>query len=117
MTRGRRPPASDPSASEPRLGAPPPSGTLKPLRIAHLSDLHLTSSDAAARSEPRLWGRLAGMNAAFRGLLRSEHVRRADLLLVTGDVTDRGELGSWEVFWEALASCGRTTLSAMAAKS
>ena len=34
------------------------------LRVVHLSDLHLTSEETAARSEPRLWGRLTGMNAA-----------------------------------------------------
>jgi len=41
------------------------------------------------------------MNTAFRKLLASSTVQRADLLLVSGDVTDRGDLASWEVFSSA----------------
>ena len=39
-------------------------------RIAHLSDLHLTEDDKARRSAPKLFGRLRGMNAAFRQIVR-----------------------------------------------
>jgi len=40
------------------------------------------------------------MNAAFRRLLAEPSVRAADLLLVTGDVTDRGSLAAWQMFWQ-----------------
>ena len=81
-----------------------------PYRIVHLSDLHLTEREDDTRSEPRLFGKLKGMNANFRRILQDQEVRNADALLVTGDVTDTGELGCWEVFWQALkeARIGRT---------
>lgn len=74
----------------------------KPFRIVQLTDLHLTARDELARSEPRLFGSLRGMNAAFRGLLASAPVQRADVVLATGDITDRGLLAEWKVFWSAL---------------
>jgi 3',5'-cyclic AMP phosphodiesterase CpdA len=77
-----------------------------PFRITHLSDLHLTGRDDAARSEPRLFGRLEGMNESFRALVRSAAVQRSDLLLVTGDVTDTGDLSAWKVFWSAIDEAG-----------
>jgi len=77
-----------------------------PFRIAHLSDLHLTASDRAARSEPKLYGALTGMNAAFRKLAASKPVQQADLVLITGDVTDRGDLAAWEVFWQTVEDAG-----------
>jgi 3',5'-cyclic AMP phosphodiesterase CpdA len=77
-----------------------------PFRIVQLSDLHLTASDDACRSEPKLFGKLEGMNAAFRSLVRCPRVRAADLLLVTGDVADRGDLASWKVFWEGVREAG-----------
>jgi predicted phosphodiesterase len=75
-------------------------------RIVQLSDLHLTPRDDLPRSEPRLFGKLHGMNRVFRALLRQPLVRQADLLLVTGDVTDRGDLDSWGLFWDALEQAG-----------
>jgi 3',5'-cyclic AMP phosphodiesterase CpdA len=72
--------------------------------IVHFSDLHLTPDDSKPRSEPKLYGRLKGMNEAFRHILRSEVVRRCDLILVTGDVTDDGSRKAWLVFWSALGS-------------
>jgi predicted phosphodiesterase len=75
---------------------------MPPYRIVHLSDLHLTSDDACPRSEPRLLRPLRGMNATFRTLLRAPEVRSADLILVTGDVTDRGDSASWSLFARAL---------------
>ena len=77
-------------------------GGAAPFRIAHLSDLHLTASDDAMRSEPKLFGKLIGMNRAFRKLAASDELQKADLVIVTGDVTDRGELDAWKFFWEAL---------------
>ncbi len=78
----------------------------RPLSIVHLSDLHLTAADDAARSEPKLFGKLRGMNVACRKVLAAPAVREADLVLVTGDVTDRGELEAWRVFWDAARAAG-----------
>lgn len=72
------------------------------MTIVHLSDLHLTAQDAAPRSEPKLFGKLTGMNAAFRTVLASAHVQSADRILITGDITDSGELAEWHVFWDAV---------------
>lgn len=83
-----------------------PRAAARPFRIAHLSDLHLTARDDASRTEMDFLRPLRGMNEAFRGLARSAAVREADLLLVTGDVTDRGEIGAWRVFWSALETAG-----------
>lgn len=70
----------------------------RPFVISHLSDLHLTADDDESRSEPRLWGRLRGMNGNLRHLLaHNAALRESDRILVTGDVSDRGELAAWEV--------------------
>ena len=71
-------------------------------RLVHLSDLHLTPGDNDPRSEPRLFGKLRGMNAAFRRLVSAQDVQCADALLITGDITDRGDLATWRHFWETL---------------
>ncbi len=75
-----------------------------PFRIIHLSDLHLTINDGDCRSETNLFAPLRGMNQALRRLL--PHVQDADLLLVTGDVTDRGNPDTWKVFWDAVEKAG-----------
>jgi 3',5'-cyclic AMP phosphodiesterase CpdA len=72
----------------------------------HLSDLHLTARDDEARSEPRLLGKLVGMNGAFRAIVRTRAVQKADLVLVTGDVTDTGKVAEWGVFWDAVRGAG-----------
>jgi hypothetical protein len=84
-------------------GAGTPAATYT---IAHLSDLHLTGDERAPRSEPRLFGALRGMNAAFRALVRAAALQNADLVLVTGDVTDRSDPAAWEVFWRELREVG-----------
>lgn len=80
--------------------------TDRPFTIMHLSDLHLTPADDGSRSEARLFGKLRGMNAACRRVLAAPAVREADLVLVTGDVTDRGDLRAWQVFWDAASASG-----------
>jgi 3',5'-cyclic AMP phosphodiesterase CpdA len=80
----------------------------KPFKIAHLSDLHLTKTDGARRSEPNLFKALKGMNEAFRKIVASKPIQTSDLILVTGDVSDRGDLESWQVFWEAIENAGLT---------
>jgi 3',5'-cyclic AMP phosphodiesterase CpdA len=77
-----------------------------PFRIVHLSDLHLTAGDGDCRSETNLFAPLRGMNQAFRRLLRTRRVQDADLVLVTGDVTDRGKPDTWKVFWDAAQQAG-----------
>ncbi|HNX51433.1 MAG TPA: metallophosphoesterase [Thermoanaerobaculaceae bacterium] len=75
-------------------------------RVVQLSDLHLTADDRDARSEATLFGRQTGMNAAFRRILADPAVRGADLILTTGDVTDRGDLAAWRLFWSGLEAAG-----------
>lgn len=77
-----------------------------PFRIVHLSDLHLTINDGDCRSETKRFASLRGMNQAFRRLLHTRRVQDADLLLVTGDVTDRGNPDTWKVFWDAVQEAG-----------
>ncbi|MBW2119312.1 MAG: metallophosphoesterase [Deltaproteobacteria bacterium] len=75
-------------------------------KIAHLSDLHLTKTDGASRSEQKLFNKLKGMNAAFRKIVVLKPIQKADLILVTGDVTDRGDIESWNVFWDTINDAG-----------
>jgi len=78
----------------------------KQVVIAHLSDLHLTASDDQSRSRPRVFGSLKGMNEAFRKIMKSQPIRQADLVIVTGDVTDRGDIESWHLFWKEIKEAG-----------
>jgi 3',5'-cyclic AMP phosphodiesterase CpdA len=80
---------------------------MRPYLISHLSDLHLTSREDASRSEPPTFKhKLTGMNASFRKVVGSKAVQESDVVLVTGDVTDRGERKAWEVFWSAIDEAG-----------
>lgn len=71
-------------------------------RIAHFSDLHLTEKDADYRSEPKLFGKLKGMNQAFHHLAGSSIAKASDWILFTGDITDNGSLKAWTYFWDTL---------------
>lgn len=66
--------------------------------IAHLSDLHLTSTADGCRKEDRA----RGMNANLARLLSYDLVRNADLVIITGDVSDRGHLAAWNVLWSSV---------------
>ena len=66
--------------------------------IAHLSDLHLTALEDGRRKEDRA----QYMNANLSRLLHHEPVQNADLILITGDISDRGELAAWNVLWSAV---------------
>lgn len=79
---------------------------MKPFHIIHLSDLHLTRKDNAARSQVELFSALRGMNASFRKVIASSRIQGADLVVVTGDVTDRGDEASWRVFWRGIDDAG-----------
>ncbi len=74
----------------------------KNLRIAHLSDLHLTATESGRRKEDRA----RNMNVNLCRLLRHAPVTEADLVLITGDVSDRGELAAWNYLWRAVADAG-----------
>lgn len=74
----------------------------RPWTIAHLSDLHLTVNHDGHRIEDRA----RGMNANLERLLHQEAVRNADLVLVTGDISDRGHLAAWNVLWTSVRRAG-----------
>ena len=76
------------------LDAPPARG----LRIAHLSDLHVNEGDSVRmveRAHP-------GGNRQLDRVLDAPPLGDADVILVTGDVTDRGTAASWRNFLDAL---------------
>ena len=76
------------------LDAPPAGG----LRIAHLSDLHVNEGDAVRmveRAHP-------GGNRQLERVLDAPPLGDADIILVTGDVTDRGTAASWRNFIDAV---------------
>ncbi|MCH8999307.1 MAG: metallophosphoesterase [Proteobacteria bacterium] len=76
-------------------------------RIAHLSDLHLTAKDNGRRSEPKLpHQRLKGMNEAFTAVLRSQKIQTAGAIIVTGDITDKGDRPTWKRFGQLLKEAG-----------
>ena len=76
-------------------------------RVCHLSDLHLTARDDGRRSEPKLpHQRLKGMNEAFRSVLVSPKVQNADAILITGDITDKGDHETWLRFNQFLTVAG-----------
>ena len=76
-------------------------------RIAHLSDLHLTAKEDDRRLEPKLpRQRLKGMNEAFAAILQSEKIQNSDAILITGDITDKGDAQAWSHFDRALKDAG-----------
>jgi len=76
--------------------------TQRNFRIIQFSDLHLTENDSDYRSEPKLFGKLKGMNQAFRKLAGSAFARDSDWILCTGDITDTGGVKTWRFFWDTL---------------
>jgi 3',5'-cyclic AMP phosphodiesterase CpdA len=70
--------------------------------IAHLSDLHLTATADGCRKEDRA----RNMNANLARILDNEPVRNADLIVITGDVSDRGELAAWNALWSSVRKAG-----------
>jgi 3',5'-cyclic AMP phosphodiesterase CpdA len=78
----------------------------KQLVIAHLSDLHLTALDHQRRHNAKFFTSIKGMNEAFRNIIKSQPIRDADLIIVTGDVTDRGDIETWEFFWKEIKAAG-----------
>jgi 3',5'-cyclic AMP phosphodiesterase CpdA len=78
------------------------SGKPASLTIAHLSDLHLTATDEGRRKQDGA----RHMNQNLARLLRHAPIREADLVLITGDISDRGELAAWNVLWSSLREAG-----------
>jgi hypothetical protein len=76
------------------LDAPPADG----LRLAHLSDLHINEG-ATVRMVERAH---PGGNRQLDRVLDAPPLGDADLILVTGDVTDRGTAASWRNFLDAV---------------
>ncbi len=74
--------------------------------IAHLSDLHLTALDSQSRRKAKIFGFQKSMNEAFGNIIKSRPIRDADLIIVTGDVTDRGDMESWVYFWKEIKAAG-----------
>ncbi len=78
----------------------------KQIVIAHLSDLHLTGRDNQGRRRTRIFGTLKDNNETFKNIIKSQPIRGADLVIVTGDVTNRGDIESWEFFWKEIKAAG-----------
>jgi hypothetical protein len=72
------------------------------LRVAHLSDPHLAEGEGIRIAEAN---RPAG-NRAFAAVLDAPAIAKADLLLLTGDITDRGTAASWRAFFDLLDARG-----------
>lgn len=83
----------------------------KNYRIVQFSDLHLTEKDSDPRSEPKLFGKLRGMNKAFIKLASSQIAQESDWILFTGDITDKGNLRAWRFFWDTLEKYNLTEKS------
>jgi len=82
------------------LDAPPAADGS--LTVAHLSDLHLGEGrDFRLIEDERPVG-----NAAFERLLDTPELGSSDLIVFTGDITDRGTAGSWDPFVESLEKRG-----------
>jgi hypothetical protein len=81
------------------LDGPPPGPAV---RVAHLSDLHLVESENV-----RLVERPApGGNAILPSLLDAPELGDVDVVLFTGDITDRGTSLAWRGFLDALEERG-----------
>ncbi|MFD1331610.1 metallophosphoesterase family protein [Methylopila musalis] len=83
---------------------PEPQGGARPLRVAHLSDLHTVGERFGFRIESGRKGpqgneRLVRTLAALQ---RADEQDPLDLILVTGDMTDAGRAAEWSEFLEAL---------------
>lgn len=70
------------------------------MKIIQLTDLHLTKKNSDQRTG--IFDGLTGMNQNFVKIINSSEIMEADLILVTGDVTDKSDFESWEFFWSEI---------------
>jgi 3',5'-cyclic AMP phosphodiesterase CpdA len=82
------------------LDDPPAQG----LSVAHLSDLHVTEGERVRLVEHAV----PGGNRNLAALLVRPELKETDVVLITGDVTDRGTNLSWRCFLELVERSGLT---------
>jgi hypothetical protein len=88
-----------------RLGGRPPIWLDHPpapgqaVRLAHLSDLHVTEGNNVRLAERPI----PGGNVVLHPLLSHPQMAETDLVVVTGDITDRGTAHSWTRFLDVVA--------------
>lgn len=80
------------------LDQPPPDG----VAVVHLSDLHITEGDRVRMAERPV----RGGNQVLGSLLARPEMKQADVIVITGDVTDRGTAASWQRALELLTAAG-----------
>jgi hypothetical protein len=85
-------------------GRPPiwldqPPAPERTVRLAHLSDLHVTEGDHVRLAERPI----PGGNVVLHPLLSHPKLSETDLVVVTGDITDRGTAQSWTRFLDVVA--------------
>jgi 3',5'-cyclic AMP phosphodiesterase CpdA len=76
------------------LDAPP----LRALKLAHLTDLHVTEGPRVRLIEKAR----PGGNEILPHLFTRPELAESDLILMSGDLTDRGTAASWQCFRETL---------------
>jgi len=89
-----------------RLGGRPPvwldAAPDRGLKLAHLTDLHVTEGPRVRLIEKAR----PGGNEILPSLFTRPELAESDLVLFTGDLTDRGTAGSWQCFKDALVAHG-----------
>jgi len=78
----------------------------KQFLIAHLSDLHLNAGNNLRQNKRSFFHYLSRSNEAFKNIIKSQPIKNANLIIITGDVTDRGDIESWEFFWKEIQAAG-----------
>ncbi len=89
-----------------RFGGRPPvwldAAPARGLKLAHLTDLHVTEGPTVRLIEKAR----PGGNEILRSLFTRPELAESDLVLFTGDLTDRGTAASWQCFKDALLAHG-----------
>ena len=89
-----------------RLGGRPPvwldAAPGRGLKLAHLTDLHVTEGPRVRLIEKAR----PGGNEVLPSLFTRPELAESDLVLFTGDLTDRGTAGSWQCFTDTLIAHG-----------
>jgi 3',5'-cyclic AMP phosphodiesterase CpdA len=89
-----------------RLGGRPPVWLDDPpeggLKLAHLSDLHVTEGEQVRMVERAV----AGGNQRLAELLRRPELADTDAVVITGDITDRGTAAAWKCALDLIGGAG-----------